>query len=115
MLALRLGLGVVLLYAGFSIIANPVAWIGFVPQFVENFYPRESALILHAFFDLFLGAGLLLGWFLPVVSILTFFNLTSILVLSGVDDVTFRDIGLSFGALALFFRTLTKPRENIQN
>ncbi len=107
MLALRLGLGLVFLYAGFSIIANPTAWIGYVPQFVENFYPRESALILHAIFDLLLGAGLLLGQFLPLVSIMAFLNLTSILIFSGIDDITFRDVGLAFAALALFFRSVS--------
>lgn len=107
-LILRVGLGLVFLYAGTASLQDPTSWIGFVPQFVSLIMPREVFLMLHAIFELALGIGLIAGIRTHVLSILAFFSLLSILILFGIDDVTFRDFGLAAMALALFVRTVYK-------
>lgn len=107
MLFLRLGLALTLLYAGFSIFIAPTNWVGFVPSWVHNIYPAESFIILHGVLDVLLGVGLLSGRLLWLFSAVSFFNLAGILFFYGVDDITFRDLGLSMAALALFVRSMT--------
>jgi len=109
---LRVGLALTLLYAGISIFVAPLNWVGFVPEFIRVIYPAESFIIVHAVFDLLLGAGLLWGRYLWFFSGLAFFNLASILLFYGVDDITFRDIGLLFMALALFTRSISSVMRN---
>ena len=105
-LALRLGLGLVLIYAGVSILANPDSWIGYVPQWVGKIAAPETFLTVHGIFELILGALIITGFFLPIASLLLFLDMGSILLFYGVDDVTFRDFGLLMSAFALFLLSL---------
>jgi uncharacterized membrane protein YphA (DoxX/SURF4 family) len=107
-LILRVGLGLIFLYAGTASLQDPTSWIGFVPSFVSLVMPREVFLMLHAIFELALGIGLVAGLWTSVLSALAFFALLSILTLFGIDDVTFRDFGLAAMALALFVRVTYK-------
>ena len=108
---LRIGLALTLLYAGISIFIAPTNWVGFVPAWMDAFYPAESFIIIHGALDVLLAVGLLSGRFLWFFSGVTFFNLTSILLFYGVDDVTFRDMGLAFAALALFVRSISSAQK----
>ena len=101
---LRVGLGLVFLYAGTASLQNPTSWIGYVPQFVSLIMPRETFLMLHGIFELVLGVGFIAGLWIPILSTLAFLSFFSILILIGIDEVTFRDFGLACMALALFLR-----------
>lgn len=107
-LMLRLGLAAVLLYAGIRILIEPLNWLGFVPQWVEVMMPREVFLKSHGFFEIGLGIGILAGVWLPLLAAIALLDFLSILIFFGIDDITFRDIGLVFMALALFLRTLPR-------
>ncbi|HEY4523882.1 MAG TPA: DoxX family membrane protein [Candidatus Paceibacterota bacterium] len=107
-LILRIGLGLVFLYAGTAAMQDPTSWIGFVPQFVQTVIPRETFLFFHSVFQIGLGAGLIIGAWIPILSILAFLSMFSILTLFGIDEVTFRDFGLACMALALFVRVTYK-------
>lgn len=100
---LRLGLGLVFLYAGLHALIDPLSWIGFVPQWVGRIMPPATFLTIHSIFELALGAALLIfERALPATSLLAALDLAAILLLYGVDDATFRDFGLVMMALALF-------------
>lgn len=101
-LALRLGLGLVLVYAGIGMFANPENWVGYVPQWLGKIIAPETFLVVHGVFELVLGVSIVTGFFLPIASLLLFLDMGSILLFYGVDDVTFRDFGLLMSALALF-------------
>src|SRR3990172_10730751 len=73
-LILRIGLGLVFLYAGTAAMQDPTSWIGFVPQFVQTVIPRETFLFFHSVFQIGLGAGLIIGAWIPILSILAFFS-----------------------------------------
>jgi len=104
-LALRLGLGLVLIYAGIGMFANPESWVGYVPSWLGKIIAPETFLTVHGVFELILGVLIITGFFLPFASLLLFLDMGSILLFYGVDDVTFRDFGLLMSALALFLLT----------
>ncbi len=110
LLVLRLGLAGVFIYAGIDILVYPELWIGFVPQWISSFLPAGDFLVGHAIIELILGFGFLVGFRLPIVSIIAFFDMLGILVFYGVDEITFRDFGLALAALSLFLSSLKQKR-----
>jgi len=110
--ALRLGLGLTYLYSGYDIATHPTAWswaIRGLPQVVQNLIGQigvETFLRVQGVVEI-LFALVLLAWFLPkklvrAVALLIGLEMLLILLFVGIDAVTFRDIGLLGGALALF-------------
>lgn len=113
----RLGLGTMYLYSGRDLIAYPAHWEGFVPSWferlVELFLPMDVYLRVQGAGELAIGF-LLLAWFLPrwgvrAASALAVAEMAGILVLSGVDLVTFRDMGLLGGSAALYLLVRRDP------
>lgn len=108
---LRVGFGLMYFYSGYDLIVNPAHWYGFVPQWflgiVDIFLSQDVYLRLQGAGEFVMGLALL-SWFLPrgivrVVSLLAIVEMTGILFLAGIDTITFRDLGLLGGAVALFF------------
>lgn len=106
---LRLGLGMMYLYSGFDLFANPQHWYGFVPRWL-------SQLLLPAIsIDLYLkiqGVGEFLiglvfviwvvqGLIVRTAAWLAVVEMALIIIFIGVDPITFRDIGLLGAAVAL--------------
>ncbi|MEK7512810.1 MAG: hypothetical protein AAB601_01270 [Patescibacteria group bacterium] len=110
-LLLKVGVGFVFLYVGLQALIDPESWIGFVPQWVGALLPRETFLLFHSVGELVLGVLILFlsrRW-LATIGIVAFLDLAAILVFYGVDDVTFRDFGLAFAALALAALAASPP------
>jgi len=108
---LRLGLGLTYLYSGYDILFHPTAWIWAItslPQFLKNIIAGvgfENFLRMQGAGELVL-AFLFLAWFIPGsiirwVALFTAAEMALILLLVGVDPITFRDFGLLGAALAL--------------
>ncbi|MBI2053336.1 MAG: hypothetical protein HYT41_01140 [Candidatus Sungbacteria bacterium] len=106
---LRTGLGLMYLYSGYDLIAHPSNWYGFAPQWfldiVGLVLSQDAYLRLQGAGELIMGL-VLLAWFLPrgfvrVVSLLMIAEMMGILLLAGIDLITFRDLGLLGGALTL--------------
>jgi len=107
--ALRIGLGLMYLYSGYDLIANPQHWYGFVPkwlyQVVTQISSIEAYLRLQGAIELTIGV-LFLAWFwgrwgVRIASIVTLTEMVLIMIFVGIDPITFRDIGLLGGVLAL--------------
>ena len=106
---LRIGLGLVYCFSGYSILTNTAAWLGFVPGW---FSQMLSPLSLNTLLQVQGGAELLMGllllvWFTPrwlvrIVAALAMIELATILAVVGLDTITFRDVGLLGGAMALY-------------
>ena len=120
---LRLGLGLMYLYSGYDLIANPQHWYGFVPRWFSQATTQiasiETYLRLQGAGELALG-GLFLAWFLPrsgvrMASILAAGEMALILLFVGVDPITFRDIGLLGTAVALIAVTFGQKRGIVQS
>jgi hypothetical protein len=109
---LRLGLGSMFLYSGYSMYSNPGPWEFYVSNLPEwalapvtNFVTIQQFLMIQSIAEMAFGAVLIL-WFLPLwltrmASILITLHLAAIIMLVGIDTTTFRDIGLLGAALAL--------------
>ena len=104
-LLLRIGLGLVFIYAGAHQIANPGGWAGFVPAWLGDIIAPLTFIYIHGAIELALGLGIIIGFYLPALAIIASLDLFAILIFFGVDDVTFRDFGLLMASLALFFFT----------
>lgn len=110
---LRVGLGFMYAYSGVSLIRNPVDWVGFLPQWftsaVSVFLPLNTYLAIQGAGELAI-AIIFFAWFLPrwlvcLGAIAAAIEMAGIIFLAGVDLVTFRDVGLLGGALALLLLT----------
>lgn len=110
--SLRLGLGAMYLYSGIDLIRHPTAWhwaVRPLPTAVQNLINTRIGinqyLVLQGIGELAL-AFFLIAWFLPrifsfIAALLAVIEMALIIILVGVDAVTFRDIGLLGAALAL--------------
>lgn len=98
---LAFGLGLTFLYAGVMAFADPVSWVGYVPEWVGSFIPIETFTVAHGVFQVLLGGALLCGVLPRTAASLATAELAAILVFYGIDAVTFRDLGLFFASLSL--------------
>lgn len=122
---LRLTLGLMYLYSGYDLFANPQHWYGFVPQgFSRAITPLLSVdayLRIQGIGEFVMGL-LFLAWFgggrgVQIASALASLEMILILIFVGVDPITFRDIGLLGAALALFIISLkdTDSKQDVSN
>src|SRR3989344_4585475 len=110
-LLLRVAVAFPMIWAGVSQITNSASWIGFVPMWLATLVDPEAFLRVHSVFNLIVGAGILLGFWRIIFSGLATASLAGIVIFYGVDDVTFRDVGLAIVALVLFLRALKRRWE----
>jgi len=103
---LRVAISFTVLWAGVRGILNPTDWVGYVPTFVENFIDPEVFLIAHGFLWILVAAGLLAGFWRPFLAFVAFAGFVGILIFNGIDDITFRDVGLALAAFVLFVREM---------
>ena len=109
---LRVSLAATYLYSGWSIMTAPTSWTRFVPgwfnDLVTSIMPLEAYMRFQAATELIFAVALLL-WFLSpkilkYVALLGGLEMAGILFLgsSGIDLITFRDLGLLGGFATLF-------------
>ena len=110
--ALRLSLGIMYLYSGIDIVRHPKAWtwaIRELPVFINQpitSFGVEKFLVIQGIGEIIIGVILLI-WFAPrkvikYIGIASAIEMAAIVILVGVDAITFRDIGLIGSGLALF-------------
>ena len=110
---MRLGLAFVFAYAAISAFQKPDAWLYFVPHFVTTFVPATLFLKLFGVLQLMIAAALVVGKYVRWAALLAALSLAGLLVFnltSGKLLITFRDVGLTFMAAALYFLAMPKKR-----
>src|SRR3989344_9403707 len=110
--SLRLGLAAMFGYSGIDILLHPTAWYWAVrglPLFVQNIINTigiDRYLMLQGASEVFFALVFLL-WIWPrltrAVALLAAFEMGLILLMVGVDSITFRDFGPMGASVALFF------------
>ena len=105
---LRIGLGIMFLWIGILIYRAPDAWANFIQPWAVNLLPESphNIMVQTAFLDMAIGFFLLIGVYTWLIALVATFHLITILIASGIDDVTVRDIGLVVATLTLFLETL---------
>ncbi|MBI2010703.1 MAG: hypothetical protein HYS89_00480 [Candidatus Colwellbacteria bacterium] len=110
---LRLAVAFPLAWAGISEAINPSSWIGFVPPWLDKIIDPRVFLTIHGIGSIVIALGLIIRLNIRHWGIIfagaAFLDLASILIFYGVDDITFRDVGLALVALVLVLKEF-KPR-----
>ncbi|TSC77563.1 MAG: hypothetical protein G01um101433_528 [Parcubacteria group bacterium Gr01-1014_33] len=123
--ALRLGLGLMYVYSGADIIRHPTGWYWAVRQLPDalekilTLFGMNAFLFMQGIGEVFL-AFLLLAWFLPrkflqIAAGIAVLEMGAILLLVGLDSITFRDIGLLGAAVALIIMAFQKNDASSEN
>lgn len=107
---LRIGLAFAFLYPAIAAFIEPVAWIGYFPQFVKDIIPNEALLLnLFGLTEVVIALWLLWGKYVFYPSIIAAVMLVTIVIFNwGGLDVVFRD--LSIAAMAITLAVLHKPQ-----
>jgi len=107
-LILRIGLGITFLWIGILIVKNPAAWTGYIQPWAAALLPVpiEQLMFGTGIFDILVGLALFTGIKTWIPSFLAAGHLVVVLITSGINEVTVRDIGLLAAAAALFLDTV---------
>ena len=100
---LRVGLAITYLWIGVLIIRNTEAWSGYLQPWAAGLLPvpLAQAMIVTAVLDIAIGIFLLINFLPWLVALIGAVHLVIILIVSGITDITARDIGILAGMLAL--------------
>ena len=111
---LRVGLAITFLWIGVLIFKNPEAWGGYLQPWAAGLLPipLEQAMIGTAILDIMIGVFLLIDFLPWLAALIGAIHILIVLTVSGITDITVRDIGLLVGALALMIDSL--PQSIIQ-
>ncbi|MEK7140835.1 MAG: hypothetical protein AAB815_03555 [Patescibacteria group bacterium] len=101
---LRVGMAITFLWIGILIFKNPEAWGGFVQPWVVDLLPMSltDAMMGTAVLDIVIGTLLLVDILTHWAALVGAGHLLIVLLVSGINDVTVRDIAIFTGAFALF-------------
>ncbi len=99
---LRLGLGFVFIWFGFSGLTNPDMWTGMVPSWTSVFGSAKALVQIHGVVELIGGILLILGIWIRPVSAILFLSLLQTLTLLSFGPIMVRDIGLTVALLSVF-------------
>ncbi len=107
---LRVGLAITFLWIGVFIFKNPEAWGGYLKPWAAGLLPIPiaQAMIFTAFLDIAIGALLLIGSFVWLAALVGAIHLIIVLTVSGITDITVRDIGILAAVVALMVDSLQK-------
>jgi hypothetical protein len=105
---LRVGLAITFLWIGILILKNPEAWGGYLQPWAAGLLPVPiaQAMIGTAILDIIIGAFLLVNFLPWLAALVGAIHLVIVLTVSGITDITVRDIGLLVGALAIMIDSL---------
>jgi len=108
---LRIGLAVTFLWIGVLILRNPEAWGGYMRPWAAGLLPIPiaQAMMGTAILDIIIGIFLLINFLPWLASLVGAIHLAVILIVSGITDITVRDIGLLAGMLALMIDSPPQP------
>lgn len=98
---IRLGLAFVFIYFGIDKLINPINWLGYVPAWIETIVPLRQFILANGVLEIILGLGLLYHKTLRIAANIIILFLAAVIASLGFDEITVRDTGLLFMAIAL--------------
>ncbi|MFN7088887.1 MAG: hypothetical protein ACK4NX_03700 [Candidatus Paceibacteria bacterium] len=107
---LRVGLAITFLWIGVVIFKQPEAWEGYLQPWAAGLLPVPiaQAMIGTAFLDIIIGFLLLIDSFVWLAALVGAIHLIIVLTVSGITDITVRDIAILSAAVALMADSLPK-------
>lgn len=107
---LRVGLAVTFLWIGVLIFKEPEAWGGYLMPWTAGLLPIPiaQAMIGTAVLDIVIGGLLLFDYLVWLAALVGTIHLIIVLTVSGITDITVRDIGILAATVALMADSLPK-------
>ncbi|MGH7158071.1 MAG: hypothetical protein ACREGD_03295 [Candidatus Saccharimonadales bacterium] len=113
MLLLRAGLAIVLAYAAVSSLVTPEDWVGYLPDFARSVVDANLLLGVFSVYQLGLVVWLASGWRLELAGLACAATFAGIVAANtALLPITFRDIALTFAALALASLSLQARKQH---
>lgn len=111
---LRVGLAITFLWVGILIFQSPEAWGGYIQPWAYDLLPLggKEIMLTTAVFDVIVGFLLLIDSYLWIATLLASLHLIVVLVVSGITEVTVRDIAILTGSIALFIESIPESIVN---
>ncbi len=105
---LRVGLAITFLWIGILILKSPESWGGYLKPWAAGLLPipLSQAMIGTAILDIIIGFLLLIDFWGWIAALLGAIHLIIVLLVSGITDITVRDIGLLAALLAIMIDSL---------
>lgn len=105
-LALRVGVGLVLLWFSTTQLMDPKPWANIVPAYATGLTGLSAIAVvqLNAVFELVLSVALIVGVYTRVAGLLATIHIAQITVMLGYNAIGVRDFGLAMASLAIFLR-----------
>ena len=105
---LRVGFAITFLWIGVLIFKQPEAWGGYIAPWAMKLLPVpiEQAMMGTAVLDIIIGVLLLIDSFVWLAALVGSIHLIIVLAVSGITDITVRDIGILAGIIALMVESL---------
>lgn len=100
---LRIGMGITFLWIGILIAQNPDAWGGYIQPWALKLMPLPVHQLMFgtAMFDIGIGVLLLINILSGLAGLLGALHLAAVLITTGINAITVRDIGLLGGAITI--------------
>lgn len=103
-LLLRVGLVLVFVYAAVASLQHPLEWAGFLPSFLTKTISSDVLIKFFALYELALVVWLASGKYIRYCALLCTATLLGIVITNPSQLITtFRDVGLAFMSLSLYF------------
>lgn len=105
---LRVGLAITFLWIGILIFKNPESWGGYLQPWAYGLLPipLKQAMIGTAILDIIIGAFLIFDFLPWLAALIGAIHLVIVLTVSGITDITVRDIGLLAGMIVVMIDSL---------
>ncbi len=105
---LRVGMAITFLWIGVLILKNPESFGGYLQPWAFKLLPvsASQALLATAFLDMIIGVLFLIDWQTWLAGLLASLHLVIVLMVSGITDITVRDIGLLAASVAVVIESL---------
>jgi len=100
-LALRIALGLLLVYFGFFNITTPDTYSSYIPAFLTEYFEASVLMQLNGIIEIIFGLLLLGGLYRMAVSVLVGLHVLGIAVLVWPADISIRDFALAITAFTL--------------
>lgn len=100
---LRMGLAFVFLWFGFSQLRDPLAWTGYLPEFLtQGAISGAHIVLLNGWFEIVGAILIILGIFTQPIALLLSLHLFGIAMSIGISSaVGIRDVGLAIATLVV--------------
>ncbi len=111
---LRVGTAITFIWIGILIFKFPEAWGGYLQSWALDLLPisLERAMLPTAVLDILIGVFLLIDVKTWVAAILASLHLLMVLTVSGITDITVRDIGLLAGSISILLCSIPPSIKN---